>query len=75
MSEIELDAAAVSARLQEMIIGSEEFKELDSSFGVFCPFEAMNAVRAEIRHSALFAFFLDPFRPHGFVAGFYVHFC
>lgn len=54
------------ADLAALIIDDPEFRALDRAFDVFCPFEAMNAARVELRHSAFLATLLDPLGTHGF---------
>lgn len=43
-----------------------EFQDLISTLYRFCPFEAMGAVNAELKHANLLSYFMDPLRPHGF---------
>ncbi len=52
--------------LEALIIGEPAFVELEGRLNRFCPFEAMGAVRTEIRHSNFLSYVLDPLRPHGF---------
>lgn len=54
--------------LEALVVANIEFAELESSIGVFCPFEAIGMVRQEIRHGQFLTYYLDPQRPHGFSA-------
>lgn len=47
------------------LLGSSDFQSLDATFGLFCPFEALGMVRAEIRHGNFLAYIINPRRPHG----------
>ena len=60
------DKPMTEANLAALIIDDPEFRVLDRAFDVFCPFEAMNAARVELRHSAFLATLLDPLGTHGF---------
>lgn len=50
----------------DRLITDPDFRDLETAFSSFCPFEAMGMVRAEIRHSNFLAYILNPYRPHGF---------
>ncbi|WP_426231076.1 PD-(D/E)XK nuclease family protein [Pararhizobium sp. DWP3-4] len=39
---------------------------MEKSLDIFCPFEAVGMVSAEIRHSNFLSYILNPNRPHGF---------
>ena len=54
------------AVLSELILLSDEFRQLEQSLTIFCPFEAVGMVRQEIRHGHFLSYVLDPQRPHGF---------
>jgi len=47
------------------LLDDREFQEIDARFRRFNLFEAVGAVRAELRHSNFLAFLLSPSRPHG----------
>lgn len=50
----------------DRLIADPDFRDLETAFSAFCPFEAMGMVSAEIRHSNFLAYILNPYRPHGF---------
>jgi hypothetical protein len=52
--------------LEALIVGNDDFDEIEKSFDVFCAFEAVGVVRQEIRHAHFLSYCLDPQRPHGF---------
>jgi PD-(D/E)XK nuclease superfamily len=58
--------ASLSKQLEAIVVADTDFHLLEQSFGAFCPFEALGAVYAELRHGAFLASMLDPFRPHGY---------
>jgi hypothetical protein len=60
------ERARLEAKLEELVIDNRDFERVEREFDQFCPFEALGMVRAEIRHGAFLANFLDPHRPHGF---------
>lgn len=60
-------SAAIVDGLSDLI-SDAAFRELESRFVRFCPFEAVGMVRTEIRHSNFLAYLLNPFQPHGFGA-------
>jgi PD-(D/E)XK nuclease superfamily len=64
--ERSLMAAAVKQGVEALVIGDPGFGELERMLNRFCPFEAMGAVRTEVRHSNFLGYILDPLRPHGF---------
>ena len=47
------------------LIDDRDFQRIDRRFGAFNLFEAIGAVRGELRHSNFLAFLLSPTRPHG----------
>jgi len=47
------------------LVDDPEFQEIDHRLRRFNLFEAMGAVRGELRHSNFLAFILSPARPHG----------
>lgn len=61
----EPDSDAKIKALEHLIIENEDFQELKKRIGGFNIFEAMGAVRQELRHSNFIAFLLDPNRSHG----------
>jgi PD-(D/E)XK nuclease superfamily len=54
----------VEAQLADLI-DDFDFQALDESFGRFNLFEAIGAVRGELRHSNFLAFLLSPNEAHG----------
>lgn len=52
--------------LEDLVIQSEEFRQLGSDLSYFCPFEAMGMMDQEIRHASFLSYILDPSKPHGF---------
>ncbi len=63
MEQASLDT---TAKLESLILASEEFRALESYVNRYCPFEATGMVRQEIRHSHFLAYIVDPNRPHEF---------
>uniref|UniRef100_UPI0005608937 PD-(D/E)XK nuclease family protein n=1 Tax=Rhizobium fredii TaxID=380 RepID=UPI0005608937 len=59
----------ITPLLESLLIHASEFRRLEDGLDVFCPFEALGMVGAEIRHSNYLAYILNPHRPHGFGAG------
>jgi hypothetical protein len=59
----------ITPMLESLLIQASEFRQLEAGLDVFCPFEALGMVGAEIRHSNYLAYILNPHRPHGFGAG------
>lgn len=51
--------------LESLIIGDTEFEQLEAGLTDFNIFEAVGAVRQEMRHSDFLAFLLDPHQNHG----------
>lgn len=62
--DVHLDDIAL--RLSELIMEDADFQNLEQSLDIFCPFEAVGMVSAEIRHSNFLSYILNPNRPHGF---------
>lgn len=60
------ESQQLEAKLEALLLGNRLFVELERQFDVFCPFESMGVIRAEIRHASFLAYILNPFRPHGF---------
>ncbi|WCT80241.1 PD-(D/E)XK nuclease family protein [Novosphingobium humi] len=58
-------SADMIKRLENLVIDNPLFAQVEASFDLFCPFEAMGVVGHEIRHSNFLAYYLDPARPHG----------
>jgi len=56
----------IVGKLEDLIINSEEFQELERELKYFCPFEAMGMTDQEVRHAHFLSYILDPNRPHGF---------
>jgi PD-(D/E)XK nuclease superfamily len=57
-----------SAELEDSLarlLDDRTFQEVDARFHRFNMFEAVGAVRAELRHSNFLAYLLSPSRPHG----------
>ncbi|RZW01329.1 MAG: hypothetical protein EX266_13215, partial [Rhodobacteraceae bacterium] len=53
-------------RIVSLVSEDPDFRELSVSTDVYCPFDALGAVRAELRHSNFLADILSPAKPHGF---------
>ncbi|MCB9162293.1 MAG: PD-(D/E)XK nuclease family protein [Caldilineaceae bacterium] len=51
--------------LEAFLIDNPELEQLEELLGQFNIFEAIGAVRQEVRHSDFLAFLLDPSQPHG----------
>lgn len=62
-----VDNHEIYRQLEALVLGDEDeaFQKIERTLRVFCPFEAMGMVDAEIRHSNFLAAMLDPFGPHG----------
>lgn len=56
----------LTTQLEKLIVGDPDFEQLEDTLFYFCPFEALGAVKAELRHSNFLANLMDPLRPHGF---------
>ncbi|MDW5318141.1 PD-(D/E)XK nuclease family protein [Rhizobium sp. PL01] len=56
----------IPLRISELIMEDADFQNLEKSLDIFCPFEAVGMVSAEIRHSNFLSYILNPNRPHGF---------
>ena len=66
MSNLLASTSRVQSDLEGLILDSSEFAALENKLKIFCPFEAVNMVHAEIRHSSFLSSMMDPYRPHGF---------
>ena len=66
VSDTEGRSSDLLSQLARLVVDDPDFAKIDSKLDVFCPFEAMNMVRAEIRHSAFLATVIDPGGTHGF---------
>lgn len=53
------------AALERLVVDNREFEELEELLGDFNLFEAIGAVRQELRHSDTLRFLLDPTAAHG----------
>lgn len=53
------------AALEALVVDNHELDELEALLGQFNVFEAIGAVRQELRHSDFLAFLLDPAQNHG----------
>jgi hypothetical protein len=53
-------------QIEDLIVNDSSFRRLEELLFRFCPFEAMGAVNAELRHANFLAYLLDPLRPHNF---------
>lgn len=53
-------------QIAELVVSSDQFRELEQALDVFCPFEAIGMVNQEIRHGYFLSYIFDPNRPHGF---------
>lgn len=51
--------------LESLIVGDPQFEQLEAGLADFNIFEAVGAVRQEMRHSDFLAFLLDPQQSHG----------
>lgn len=51
--------------LEELLIGDPDFEKLETAIAEFNIFEALGAVRPELRHSDFLAFLLNPEESHG----------
>ena len=52
--------------LNDLIINNPDMERLESLLAQFNIFEALGAVRVELRHSDFLAYLLDPLGNHGF---------
>ena len=59
------DAPDIEAKISDLL-DDEDFQTIDRRMARFNLFEAVGAVRGEIRHSNFLAFLLSPSRSHGF---------
>ena len=53
------------AALERFVIDNQDFERLEGLLGEFNLFEAIGAVRQELRHSDTLRFLFDPLAPHG----------
>lgn len=51
--------------LEALVVGNPELEQLEAQLDQFNLFEAIGAVRQELRHSDFLCFLLDPRQPHG----------
>jgi hypothetical protein len=58
-------ADEIEDALEALVIGNDQFAEIESALDVFCPFEAIGMVGQEIRHAHFLEYVIDPQRPHG----------
>ena len=63
--EAGLDEAEMRQCLEALVIDNEELEQLEALLAQFNIFEAIGAVRQEVRHSDFLAFLLDPQQSHG----------
>lgn len=66
---MELPSTELIEKLEQLLTAEPDFQRIEDALDVFCPFEAMGMVRAEIRHGNFLAYILDPNRPHRFGSG------
>lgn len=59
------DKLLTRRELEALVVDNPELEQLEALLGQFNIFEALGAVRQELRHSALLAFLLDPRQSHG----------
>jgi hypothetical protein len=59
MSKADLEA------LEALVVDNSDLERLETMLDQFNMFEAMGAVRREVRHSDFLAFLLDPRQSHG----------
>ncbi len=60
-----MDSTAIRTALEQFVIDNREFERLEDLLSEVNLFEAIGAVRTELRHSDFLAFLLDPSRNHG----------
>lgn len=53
------------ALLEDFVVGNRDLEHLERLLNEFNIFEALGAVRQELRHSDFLAFLLDPYQNHG----------
>lgn len=63
---MEVHRKEILKKIEDLIIHSNDFEELENRVRYFCPFEAIGMVNQEIRHAHFLSYILDPSRPHGF---------
>jgi hypothetical protein len=57
--------SAIKRALESLVVDDPHFAQLESLIAEFNIFQALGVVRAEVRHSHLLAFLLDPSQSHG----------
>ena len=62
---VEVDTRSDLDALERFVIDNQELDQLEERLGEFNLFEALGAVRQELRHSDTLRFLLDPAAPHG----------
>ena len=60
-----MDETEIIQSLEALVIDNPQLDQLESLIGEFNIFEAMGAVRQELRHSDFLGFLLDPHEKHG----------
>lgn len=59
-------AEEMISKLEDLVVRSKGFQQLERELAFFCPFEAVGMTDQEVRHAHFLAYILDPNRPHGF---------
>ncbi len=57
--------AKLKRKLERFVVNNPDLEKLERQVSNFNIFEALGAVRQELRHSDFLSFILDPSRPHG----------
>ena len=65
MSEAEIDLAASLRALDAFLVDNPELEELDARLSTFNLFNILRVEKAEIRHSNVLGWLLDPAESHG----------
>ena len=55
----------VTPALRELVVGSQDLRELEKRLGQFNIFDVLKSVHHEVRHSNVLAWLLDPNQSHG----------
>ena len=73
MSEIEKEYSKILDLLEAFVVENKDLERLETLLAEFNIFEALGAVRQELRHSDYLAFILDPTQNHGLGDAFLKH--
>jgi len=71
---VEREATTDIEALERLVVDNEDLERLEELTAEFNLFEAIGAVRQELRHSDTLRFLLDPSSPHGFGDAFLARF-